>query len=244
MGLLNSLLIAGGGAAQGYRSQQETIRQVAEAKRKALLDEREQAVREQLAQSQEALGSAQAANLGATSGQTLAETAELKRKALESGLPVSKSPLTYNIGGRDITIPNELGSLDNPNIASTLQDVMKYQFMGAHPQYYLNYPPVGSIKYTEPLARKMEYIKNATAAVTARQRNPIELADPETAAKNDQAIIDLLLNTAKTQDPEALSNKSIIAWSYYLILLRHKTQKHLVEQQDVLLSILRRIGLK
>lgn len=91
MPILDALSVLASGATRGYRQGQEAKRQIAEARRRALLEERELATRESLAASQMALESSQA-RVQELLGQKYQEEATTERGARERGsLPISPS---------------------------------------------------------------------------------------------------------------------------------------------------------
>lgn len=118
-GIGTALAILASGAVQGYRATQEQKRQILEARRRALMEEKELGLRERQITSQEALGSAQIEHLGAQ-GESLREEALVKRGERERGSrPITGNgvPLKLRMLGNELSIPSptmgDIGSLDD-----------------------------------------------------------------------------------------------------------------------------------
>lgn len=106
MAFLDALAILASGAARGYRGSQEIQRQLAEAKRRALLEEREQAVRERLADSQIAQGSSEIDYRRLLGEQVGEETIGRREARTEAGRPLMRpgSSFSADILGNRLSI--------------------------------------------------------------------------------------------------------------------------------------------
>lgn len=207
MGVLDALTILGSGIGQGYRGSQEVQRQIAEAKRKALLEERDQIVREQAAASANALQAAQATNLGSETSARDQTTAEARAASLRGSAPImSHGSPHLSIGGNSFNLPNRLDALQDPNISSLLRESSDEQFKSAHPGYYTNYPPAGSsaaqVKL-EPRARKVEYLLKAAGVATGG--GPGQFEEPEAYSARTASTFQYIINQLREADPEAFN---------------------------------------
>ena len=205
MSFLDALAILGAGVGRGYRGSQELQRQLAAAKRKELMDERDMAIREQQQASQDALARAQATNLGSETSARDFTLGEARAASERGATPItSGGNPRLSIGGNNFNLPNRMDVLQNPQIASMLTQSSDEQFKAAHPDYFRNYPPAGTaaaaLKNT-PEARGRDYIDKILTGLP-----PIGLGEDETeytlkTNKLMRAKLAFLMET----DPEAIN---------------------------------------
>lgn len=144
MGVIDALTILGSGIGRGYRGSQELQRQIAEAKRKALIEERDLAIREQAQNAANALAAAQSRRLGVESDTGEFSLGRARAAATSEDAPVTQGgSIPFRLGGQSFTLPNRLSTLQNPQIAALLGQGSEEAFKARHPDYYMHYPPVG-----------------------------------------------------------------------------------------------------
>lgn len=206
MGVLDALTILGAGVGRGYRGSQELQRQMAEQKRKALLEEREQIVRETTAKSQQALQEAQIQTeaLNRAIGQFGLDVN--KRKEARGATPITQggAPLRMNMLGQNVSVPGDVQSLTD--MEGLLKQLSDERYHSEHPEYFTNYPPVGTkaaeIKLS-PAARKIDYILKASGVATGG--GPTQFEDPEDYAVRIAKTFEYIFGQMKEADPEAFS---------------------------------------
>lgn len=164
MGILDALTILGSGVARGYRGSQELQRQLAEAKRKALIEEREMAMREEAQNVQNALARAQTAEAGVDTESKGFSLGRARADATRDDTPIMSGGIPrLRIGGQEFDIPNKFSSIRDPNIADLLKQVSEQEFMHNNPNYYMRYPPVGrggNMSFTNtPEGRALKYMQ-------------------------------------------------------------------------------------
>jgi len=123
--ILGAISLIGSGVGSGYRASEALQRELAEARRKALLEEREQVVKEKSAATEELYRKSQEAQLGAETQGMQFDLGEKKRAALrgqESSVP----------GGIHLDTPggqiNRPGSVEDvSDIESLLKEIMGNQ---------------------------------------------------------------------------------------------------------------------
>src|SRR3989337_2417209 len=122
MGVLDALTILAAGAGKGYRASQEIQRQIAEAKRKALMDESEQAMRDRATALQERLGASTIASEEQARLESQFKLGEARRESLEASQPIAPPEgFRPTILGTEFNIPNRISALESPAISNLLQ---------------------------------------------------------------------------------------------------------------------------
>jgi len=226
MSVLDALTILGAGAARGYRSGQNIQRELAEARRKALLEDREQATRESLARSQMALESSQAGSAEAARQKTLADTEDTRAGILRSQQPITPGGVPFHInlpgmGNKGLDIPGTMGSIENAPTSNLIQQLLQggtsenvarinqagetgrtrqeLNFRENHPESYGGH---GRTPKT-PEERKMDYLDRAYANIPL----PISVVTAEDAQAYLAAMGSAKLEQFKKEDPEAFGIK-------------------------------------
>jgi hypothetical protein len=211
MGVLDALTILGSGIGQGYRGSQELQRQIAEAKRKALIEDRDMAIREQAQRSADALATAQATNLGSEASARDFTTGEAKAASLRGGAPITQgSPPAFSVGGRSFTIPNRFDALQDPSISALLRESGDEYIKGKYPQYFTNYPPAGTsaaqVKL-DPRSRKVDYLLKAAGVATGG--GPGQFEQPDVYQTRTAATFKYILDQLRAADPEAFNESAV-----------------------------------
>lgn len=203
MGVLDALTILGSGIGRGYRGSQELQRQMAEERRKALLDEREQIVKEQQARSQQALNDAQIKEFAMQTAMEKFGLGEKQKAAARAGTSVvpGGGPLKLKLLGQDVNLPGDVESLTtHPDL---IKELATQAFQAAHPGFYMNYPPAGTaaaqIRNT-PEARGRDYITR----ILSGELSPLLGESADEYAQRTNAVMRAKLNFLNEQDPEAL----------------------------------------
>jgi len=113
MGILDALTILGSGVGKGYRGSQETRRQLAEAKRRAQIEQQEQSRADRLAALQEALGSSTIASQGLARDIDQFGLGEARERSSELSAPITrnKAPLGLDILGNRVNVPGTMRGL-------------------------------------------------------------------------------------------------------------------------------------
>lgn len=206
MGVLDALTILGSGISQGYRGSQELQRQLAEAKRKALLDEREQALREHAQASADALSQAQALNLGSEASARDFSTGEARAEAARAGAPIASGGVpTLHISGNTFTLPNRMDTVQNPYIAELLKQSSEERFKHDNPDFYMHFPPVGSNRMgiggtNSPESRVLKLIDMAIGKPTPALLGEDEDSYTARQSQEKQQRLNFLLNNTATLD--------------------------------------------
>ncbi len=203
MGVLDALTILGAGIGRGYRGSQEVQRQIAEQKRKALLEEREQIVKETTARSQQALTEAQIQTeaLNRAIGQFGLDVN--KKKAERSEAPITRggTPLRARILGNEVNLPGTMQSLTDQG--DLLRQLSEEQFKSTHPEYFTNYPPAGTaasqIK-NSPESRGRDYIHEILSGSSPMGQMEDSEAYSVRMARERAAKLNFLMQN----DPEAI----------------------------------------
>ncbi len=203
MGVLDALTILGSGIGRGYRGSQELQRQIAEQKRKALLEEREQIVKETTARSQQALTEAQIQTeaLNRAIGQFGLDVNKKKVERSEAPITRGGTPLRASLLGNEINLPGTMQSLTDQG--DLLRQLSEEEFKSSHPGYFTNYPPVGTaaaqIK-NSPETRGRDYIHEILSG------NPPALLGEsgEEYTTRTNAMMRNKLNFLLEQDPDAI----------------------------------------
>lgn len=204
MSILDALTILGSGVARGYRGSQELQRQLVEAKRKALLEERELAMREQAQIAQNALAAAQTGKLGVDTragefglGEARAESERGATPIMPGGIP------SLSIGGNKFQLPNRLDTLLNPEIAGMLRQSSEEDFRAAHPSYYMNSGAYGQNKL-DPRARRIDYLLKTAGVATGG--GPGQFEEPDAYQARTAATFKYILDQLRLADPEAFGD--------------------------------------
>lgn len=140
MSILNALSVFAGGAAQGYRAREETNRQIAEVKRKALLEEREQQIREAAQRTQESLAKQQIlesqANVTKTGVETQGEKNKQTREAKSVTGDLGLGDLRHRLGISDLNY----GDITSPGMSGILERMLTEQGNTAELNARINNP--------------------------------------------------------------------------------------------------------
>lgn len=203
MGVLDALTILGAGIGRGYRGSQELQRQMAEEKRKALLDEREQILREQNARSQQALQEAQIQTeaLNRAIGQFGLDVNKKRYETSQTPITQGGGPLKARILGQDVNLPGTVQTLTDQD--ALLRQLSEEKFKSEHPGYFMNYPPAGTAAAqirNSPEARGREYIQQILTGNPAMELSE----DAETYNTRIRGLMKAKLDFLNEQDPEAL----------------------------------------
>ena len=162
MGILNALSILGAGAARGYEGAKALNRQLAEARRKALLEEREVAARERtLALQESELPSIQSLREAQT-GELTQQTGERKRRATRGQTRVLPEGQGLKIGllGNELEFPGTIE--DVTETEALLRELSGIKARQDRPELY------GGTRRTPltPEERKAKYILDTINAPT------------------------------------------------------------------------------
>jgi hypothetical protein len=204
MGVLDALTILGAGVGRGYRGSQELQRQIAEEKRKALLEEREQAVRERAAESQIQLNTAQQQAAAVEMAMTKFGLGEKERGLKRDTTPITPNgvPIKARILGNDVNLPGTLESLTSQG--DLIRQLSEEQFKSQHPGYFTNYPPAGTAAAqirNSPEARGRDYIHE----ILSGQLTPLMGEDEESYTLRANKMMRQKLDFLMEQDPDALN---------------------------------------
>ena len=192
MGILDALTILGSGVGKGYRGSQEIQRQIAEARRKALIDEQEQARADRLASLQERLGSS---TIGLQDVQR--NTGQFGLDEARRQSTAAQEPLTT--GGRF-----KLGVLDNnfdfPSTSEkfkTFQDTLNEILGNASRERSALFNGGSGRTPLTPMERRSKYLMD-----TVTSPNLLEIVDPSAR----QPMFDQAIELFKKYDPEAFAD--------------------------------------
>lgn len=120
MSILNAVSILGAGVGRGYQASQALQREIAEARRKALIEERETSVRERQADTERMLREAQVreADENVLTSRGTREEADRRRRYLQT--PVSGSKFNLDLMGNKVSLPPTMETLLDPNMSDLL----------------------------------------------------------------------------------------------------------------------------